>query len=44
MRGTALALYSSIGFAGACIGPVAFGVALDAFGRSNAGRLDGWHS
>lgn len=34
-RGTALALYSSIGFAGGCIGPVAFGVALDAFGRSN---------
>ena len=33
-RGTALALYSSIGFAGACIGPIAFGVALDAFGRS----------
>jgi MFS family permease len=35
MRGTALALYSSIGFAGGFIGPVAFGVALDVFGRSN---------
>ena len=33
-RGTALALYSSVGFAGALIGPVAFGLALDLFGRS----------
>ena len=33
-RGTALALYSSIGFAGGFIGPVAFGAALDAFGRN----------
>ena len=40
IRGTALALYSSIGFAGAFVGPVAFGVALDAFGRnSQAGWL-----
>ena len=38
-RGTALALYSSIGFAGGFIGPVAFGVALDAFGRENP---SGW--
>lgn len=35
IRGTALALYSSIGFAGAFVGPVAFGVALDVFGRSS---------
>ncbi len=34
-RGTALALYSSIGFAGGFIGPVVFGLALDAFDRSN---------
>jgi MFS family permease len=33
-RGTALALYSTIGFAGGFVGPVAFGMALDAFGRS----------
>jgi MFS family permease len=40
IRGTALALYSLIGFAGAFVGPVAFGVALDAFGRnSQAGWL-----
>ena len=39
MRGTALALYSSIGFAGGFIGPVAFGVALDALGRNNP---SGW--
>ncbi|MEF8753675.1 MAG: MFS transporter [Accumulibacter sp.] len=32
-RGTALALYSAIGFAGGCIGPLAFGIALDTFGR-----------
>jgi MFS family permease len=38
-RGTALALYSSIGFAGGLIGPVAFGVAVDAFGRDNSA---GW--
>lgn len=38
-RGTALALYSSIGFAGGLIGPVAFGVAVDAFGRDNS---TGW--
>lgn len=34
-RGTALALYSSIGFAGGFVGPVAFGMALDAFGRAS---------
>jgi hypothetical protein len=34
-RGTALALYSAIGFAGGFIGPVAFGIALDAFGRAD---------
>lgn len=34
-RGTALALYSAIGFAGGFIGPVAFGVALDTFGRAS---------
>jgi MFS family permease len=34
-RGTALALYSAIGFAGACIGPLAFGIALDLFGRAD---------
>lgn len=33
-RGTALALYSTIGFAGGFVGPVAFGMALDAFNRS----------
>lgn len=38
-RGTALALYSSIGFAGGFIGPVAFGVALDTLGRDNP---SGW--
>jgi MFS family permease len=38
-RGTTLALYSSIGFAGGFIGPVAFGVALDAWGRSSP---SGW--
>ncbi|MBE2260987.1 MAG: MFS transporter [Rhodobacteraceae bacterium] len=38
-RGTALALYSSAGFAGGFFGPVAFGVALDAFGRASH---DGW--
>ena len=38
-RGTALALYSSIGFAGGFVGPVAFGMALDAFGR---GSQAGW--
>lgn len=38
-RGTALALYSSIGFAGGFVGPVAFGMALDAFGR---GSQMGW--
>nr|WP_281193190.1 MFS transporter [Candidatus Accumulibacter aalborgensis] len=43
MRGTALALYSSIGFAGAFVGPVAFGMALDAFGRgSHAGWAAGF--
>lgn len=43
MRGTALALYSSIGFAGGFVGPVAFGVALDAFGRgSHAGWAAGF--
>jgi MFS family permease len=42
-RGTALALYSSIGFAGGFIGPVAFGIALDAFGRaSQAGWAAGF--
>lgn len=39
MRGTALALYSSTGFAGGFVGPLAFGVALDAFGR---GSHTGW--
>ena len=34
-RGTALALYSAIGFAGGCIGPLVFGIALDAFGRAD---------
>ena len=43
IRGTALALYSSIGFAGGFVGPVAFGVALDAFGRaSHAGWSAGF--
>ncbi|HRF71792.1 MAG TPA: MFS transporter [Accumulibacter sp.] len=43
IRGTALALYSSIGFAGGFFGPVAFGVALDAFGRaSDAGWAAGF--
>ncbi len=42
-RGTALALYSSIGFAGGLIGPVVFGVAVDAFGRdSRAGWAAGF--
>lgn len=42
-RGTALALYSSIGFAGGFVGPVAFGMALDAFGRgSHAGWAAGF--
>ncbi|WP_313951194.1 MFS transporter [Accumulibacter sp.] len=42
-RGTALALYSSIGFAGGFVGPVAFGVALDAYGRaSHAGWAAGF--
>lgn len=31
-RGTALALYSSVGFAGGLLGPVVFGVAVDACG------------
>ncbi|HMW16693.1 MAG TPA: MFS transporter [Accumulibacter sp.] len=35
IRGTALALYSSIGFAGGFVGPVAFGIAIDGFGRSS---------
>lgn len=39
VRGTALALYSTIGFTGAFVGPVVFGVALDAFG---SGRWLGW--
>ncbi|WP_300450877.1 nitrate/nitrite transporter [Accumulibacter sp.] len=39
IRGTALALYSTIGFAGGFVGPVAFGVALDTFGR---GAHAGW--
>lgn len=34
-RGKALALYSCLGFLGAFIGPVAFGMALDAFGRDH---------
>ena len=34
-RGTALALYSAVGFAGGCIGPLAFGIALDLFGRTD---------
>lgn len=38
-RGTALALYSSIGFAGGFIGPIAFGVGLDTFGRT---AQEGW--
>lgn len=42
-RGTALALYSAIGFAGGFVGPVAFGMALDAFGRaSHAGWAAGF--
>ena len=42
-RGTALALYSTIGFAGGFVGPVAFGMALDAFGRaSHAGWAAGF--
>jgi MFS family permease len=42
-RGTALALYSSIGFAGGFVGPVVFGMALDAFGRgSHAGWAAGF--
>jgi MFS family permease len=40
-RGKALALYACIGFAGGFIGPVAFGVALDAFGRDGG---DGWRA
>jgi len=44
-RGTALALYSAIGFAGGCIGPLAFGIALDAFGRADpAGWAAGFAS
>lgn len=44
-RGTALALYSAIGFAGGFVGPVAFGMALDAFGRaSQAGWTAGFVS
>lgn len=39
IRGTALALYSSLGFAGAMVGPVAFGIVLDFFGRS---EVAGW--
>jgi len=39
VRGTALALYSAIGFAGAFVGPVVFGVALDAFAHP---RSVGW--
>lgn len=39
IRGTALAFYSTIGFAGGFVGPVAFGMALDGFGRSS---LLGW--
>lgn len=39
IRGTALAFYSTIGFAGGFVGPVAFGMALDGFGRST---LLGW--
>jgi MFS family permease len=42
-RGTALALYSTIGFAGGFVGPVAFGMALDAFGHaSHAGWAAGF--
>ncbi len=39
IRGTALAFYSTIGFAGGFVGPVAFGMALDGFGRNS---LLGW--
>jgi len=35
LRGTALAFYSTIGFAGGFVGPVVFGMALDTFGRGN---------
>ncbi|HJW04041.1 MAG TPA: MFS transporter [Azospira sp.] len=35
-RGKALALYACVGFAGGFVGPVAFGIALDAFGRSTS--------
>ena len=43
LRGTALAFYSTIGFAGGLVGPVVFGMALDAFGRaSQAGWAAGF--
>lgn len=35
LRGTALAFYSTIGFAGGFVGPVVFGMALDTFGRAS---------
>ena len=43
LRGTALAFYSTIGFAGGFVGPVVFGMALDTFGRaSQAGWAAGF--
>jgi MFS family permease len=38
-RGAAMALYSTLGFAGAFAGPLVFGVALDRFGMST---VQGW--
>jgi dipeptide/tripeptide permease len=38
-RGTAMAVYSTLGFAGAFLGPLAFGMALDALG---AASVAGW--
>ncbi|HSH08086.1 MAG TPA: MFS transporter [Burkholderiales bacterium] len=38
LRGAAMGLYSLVGFAGGMLGPVVFGVALDAAGGAAAGR------
>jgi MFS family permease len=41
-RGAALALYACAGYVAACVGPVAVGFALDAFG--GAGSPSGWRA
>jgi MFS family permease len=40
-RGMTMAVYSTVGFVGAFLGPLVFGIALDVVG---AGRIAGWVS